>query len=278
MRWNFVAIFFLMLAGCAGAPPPLPAAQQSAAQADARGRDAFQRSDYHEAFAEYQRSLSLNRSTENLDGIATSLLNLSLVYRRLGDNAKAMDVLGQVLAGDGLSFSDAQRTEAAYRKASFSLEDGNVAEARRWTDKAFGHCGGRCSAEGRLYNLMARMSLPERPAEAQEHARRALALNRNASDKNEEANSQRLIADAVFQTNDFKSAQQFYDAALQLDKDSGVPAKLALDLMGLGRSIARQGRRDEAVEYFQRAYSVSEGAGDAKAMEDAAAEMKRLTP
>ncbi len=47
-----------------------------------------------------------------------------------------------------------------------------------------------------------------------------------------------------------------------LDKDTGAAAKIALDLMGLGRSIARQGRRAEAVEYFQRAYSVSEGAGD----------------
>ena len=50
------------------------------------------------------------------------------------------------------------------------------------------------------------------------------------------------------------------------------------DLMGLGRSIARQGRRAEAVEYFQRAYSVSEGAGDAKAMEEAATEIKKVTP
>ena len=48
--------------------------------------------------------------------------------------------------------------------------------------------------------------------------------------------------------------------------------------MGLGRSLARQGQRAEAVEYFQRAYSVSEGPGDAKAMDDAAAELKRLTP
>jgi len=32
----------------------------------------------------------------------------------------------------------------------------------------------------------------------------ALALNRNAGDKNEEANSLRLIADAAFKSEDFK--------------------------------------------------------------------------
>ena len=68
------------------------------------------------------------------------------------------------------------------------------------------------------------------------------------------------------------------DSTPPVDKDTGAATKIALDLMGLGRSIARQGRRAEAVEYFRRAYSVSEGAGDTKAMEDAAAEIKKVTP
>jgi tetratricopeptide (TPR) repeat protein len=125
---------------------------------------------------------------------------------------------------------------------------------------------------------MARMALAGQPQDAMNHARRALALNSKAGDKNEEANSLRLIADAAFQSGDFKTAQQSYDDALRLDKESGAVAKIALDLMGLGRSIAQQGRRTEAVEYFQRAYSVSEGAGDTKAMDAAALEIKKLKP
>jgi len=65
---------------------------------------------------------------------------------------------------------------------------------------------------------------------------------------------------------------------LRLDKETGAAEKIALDLMGLGRSLARQGKRNEAREYFQRAYLVSEGAGDTRAMEAAAAEIKRLAP
>jgi tetratricopeptide (TPR) repeat protein len=122
------------------------------------------------------------------------------------------------------------------------------------------------------------MALNSSPQDAVNHARRALALNKSAGDKNEEANSLRLIADAAFQLEDFKTAQQSYDDALRLDKESGAAAKIALDLMGLGRSIARQSRRTEAIEYFQRAYSVSEGAGDTKAMEEAAAEIKKQSP
>jgi len=48
--------------------------------------------------------------------------------------------------------------------------------------------------------------------------------------------------------------------------------------MGLGHSLNRLGKRKEAIEYFQRAYFVSEGAGDTRAMDEAAAEMNRLAP
>ncbi|MEX2164009.1 MAG: hypothetical protein WD823_07175 [Sulfuricaulis sp.] len=58
--------------------------------------------------------------------------------------------------------------------------------------------------------------------------------------------------------------------------ENGAAEKIALDLMGLGRSFARQGKRNEAKEYFQRAYFVSEGAGDIRAMAEAAAELKQL--
>lgn len=277
-RASAILVWLWLLAGCASAPPPLPAVQQAAVEADTRGRDAFQRGNYKEALADYQQALALNRSTENIDGIATSLLNLSLVYRRLGDDAKAMDALDRVLSGDGLSFTDAQRAEAAYRKASFFLEDDDVTDARSWTGKALKYCNNHCGAEGRLYNLMARMSLPQHPAEAQKHAKRALPLNRAASDKVEEANSLRLLADSFLMTNDLKYAQEFYDDALKIDKDTGAPAKFALDLMGLGRCLARQGQRAEATIFFQRAYSVAEGAGDRKTMEDALMELKRLKP
>jgi tetratricopeptide (TPR) repeat protein len=279
-RWRmllFVTPAVLALIACAGKPPVLTEQQQDAIQFNQRGETAFRRGDYAQALQEYQGALAIHRSVENVAGIATELLNLSVVYRRLGDKVAAQTTLDQILMDKSLAFSADQNAEAAYRKAGYYLDDGNEAEALSWLNKALEYCHGR-GAEGRLYNLMARMALAGQPQDAMNHARRALAMNRSAGDKNEEANSLRLIADAAFKLEDFKTAQQSYDDALRLDKESGAAAKIALDLMGLGRSIARQGRRAEAVGYFQRAYSVSEGAGDAKAMDDAAAEMKRLIP
>jgi tetratricopeptide (TPR) repeat protein len=279
-RWRmflFVTPTVLVLTACAGNPPVLTEQQLDAIQFNQRGETAFRRGDYAQALQEYQGALAIHRSVENVAGIATELLNLSVVYRRLGDKIAAQTTLDQILMDKSLAFSADQKAEAAYRKAGYYLDDGNEPEALSWLNKALEYCHG-CNAEGRLYNLLARMSLTSQPQDAMTHARRALALNRSASDKNEEANSLRLIADAAFKLEDFKTAQQSYDDALRLDKDTGAVAKIALDLMGLGRSVARQGRRAEAVEYFQRAYSVSEGAGDAKTMEAVSAEMKRLTP
>jgi len=281
MKRHHILLFFLpvvlAMTACAGNPPVLTEQQETAIQFNQRGETAFRRGDYAQALQEYQGALSIHRSVENVAGAATELLNLSVVHRRLGDKAVAQTTLDQILTDSNPAFSAAQKAEAAYRKAGYYLDDGNEAEALSWLNKALEYCHG-CGAEGRLYNLMARMALAGRPQDAVNHARRALALNRSAGDKNEEANSLRLIADAAFKLEDFKTAQQSYDDALRLDKESGAAAKIALDLMGLGRSIARQGRRAEAVEYFRRAYSVAEGAGDTKTLEEAAAEIKKVTP
>jgi len=267
----------LLLAGCSSNPPALSPQQEAAVQYNQRGGAAFRRGDYQEALAAYQQALAIHQSVENVEGIAAEQMNLAVVHRRLGNPTAAQSALDQILTSSGLNFTSAQKAEAAYRKASFYLEDGNQKDAKSWADKALGYCQG-CSTEGRVYNLLARMSASTNPQNTLSLAQRALALNRNVGDKIEEANSLRLIADAVFATGDLKTAQQFYGDALVLDKDAGAAAKIALDLMGLGRSLARQGKRVEAVDYFQRAYSVSEGASDAKAMEEAKVEIKRLAP
>ena len=218
-RWRmllFVTPAVLALIACAGKPPVLTEQQQDAIQFNQRGETAFRRGDYAQALQEYQGALSIHRSVENMAGIATEQLNLSVVYRRLGDKAAAQAALDQILTERSPAFSADQKAEAAYRKAGYYLDDGNEAEALSWLNKALEYCHG-CGAEGRLYNLLARMALAGQPQDAMNHARHALTLNRNAGDKNEEANSLRLIADAAFKSGDFKTAQQSYDDALRLD-------------------------------------------------------------
>jgi len=279
----FSAAVSLWLSSCFGGGPdlPVPTEQQAAAvQWNNQGHAAFKDGDYAQALAAYRKALEINRSTEDADGIAMELVNISTVYDRLGDRANSLNALDQILVPSGIPIPPTRKAEAAYRKAVYFFEDGDAAQASSWSAKALALCqGASCSVEGRIFNLEARMELSKKNTAASlTHARRALAVNRSTGDKIEEANSLRLIADASFQSKDFATAQQFYDDAFRLDKEAGSAAKIALDLMGLGRSLAQQGRRAEAADFFRRTYSVSEGAGDTKAMEEATAEIKKVAP
>src|SRR3990170_915908 len=96
MPWRmllFVTPVVLAMAACAGNPPVLTEQQETAVQFNQRGEAAFRRRDYAQALQEYQGALSIHRSVENMAGIATELLNLSVVYRRSGDAAAAQAAL-----------------------------------------------------------------------------------------------------------------------------------------------------------------------------------------
>jgi tetratricopeptide (TPR) repeat protein len=274
----FSAAVSLLLSSCFGGSPDLPVLteqQAAAVQWNNQGHAAFKDGDYAQALAAYRKALEINRSTEDVDGIAMELVNISTVYDRLGDRTSSLNALDQILVPSGIPITPTRKAEAAYRKAVYFLEDGDDAQASAWSDKALVLCQNTgCPVEGRLFNLKARMALGKNPAAAITHAHHALVLNRSTGDKIEEANSLRLIADASLQSKDFATAQQFFDDALRLDKEAGSAAKIALDLMGLGRSLARQGRSVEAQEYFRRAYSVFESINDVRNMRAAEDMMK----
>lgn len=278
-----VAALSFLLASCFGGGPDLPVLTEQQAAAlrwNNQGHLAFKDGAYEQALAAYRKALEINRSTEDADGIALELVNISTVYDRLGDRANSLSALDQILVPSGIPIPPARKAEAAYRKAVYFFEDGDAAQASAWSDKTLALCqGASCPVEGRLFNLKARMELSKKNTAASlSHARRALTVNRSTGDKIEEANSLRLIADASFHSRDFATAQQFYDDALRLDKEAGSAAKIALDLMGLGHSLAQQGKRTDAADYFRRAYSVAEGAGDSKTRDEAAAEIKNAIP
>lgn len=279
-RWRvvlFVAAIPAFVAGCASDKPAFSEQEEAAIRFNQRGQLAFQLGDYATAVEEYEAALAMHRSHENVNGIAIELMNLALAHRRLGHKAAAQESLDPLLAAKGALFTSLHQAEAAYRRATFFLDDGDTRQAQHWTDQALKYCRG-CATEGRLHNLKARMLLARKNIpEAVNHARRALDLNRNAGDKVEAANSSRLLADAAFAAGDFRAAQLLYDETYRLDKAAGS-TKLALDLMGVGNSLVRQGKTAEASQYFRRAHSVAEGAGNLEVMEAAALEVKRLSP
>ncbi len=278
-RIALAAMLALLVAGCGGAAASRPSETQEAALAwNERGRAAYVRGDHAQALANYREALALNRSVEDVEGIARELVNLATVHRRLGERDKANAALDEILAPGGIPFTAAQRAEATYQLALYAAEDGDAARARTLGEQAATLCAG-CAAEGAIRNFLAGLTLDTGDAAgAREHARRALDLNRRQGDKTEEANSQRLLADAALRLKDFAAAAAGYRDALELDKALGQPHKIAADLLGLGEAALAQGRNREAADYFQRARAVAEVAGLESLRRQAEARYRALNP
>ena len=195
-------------------------------------------------------------------GTARDLITPGVGPRKLGRPAPARAALDEILVPAGIPFTAGQRAEATYRLALFAAEDGDAARARTLDEQALALCAG-CASEGAIRNFQAGLRLAAGAAmEAREHARRALELNRGLGDKAEEANSLRLLADAALRLKDFAAAGDGYQQALALDKDAGHPHKITADLLGLGEVALAQGKKPDAADYFRRARSVAEAAGD----------------
>lgn len=252
----------VMLAACGQNPPRPSEMQQTAVQWNQRAQAAYARGDYAQALTHYQQALAVNRAIEDVDGIARELINLSTVYRKLGQRDPARTSLDAVLTPGGIPFTPAQRAEATYRLALHASEDSDATAAQVLSDQALALCAA-CPAEGAIRNFQAGLRLAAGDAAtARELARRALEINRRQGDRIEEANSLRLLADAALRLQDSAGATDGYRQALAIDKVDGAPHKIAADLIGLGQAELARGKRAEAADYFARARSVVTGIGD----------------
>ncbi len=100
-------------------------------------------------------------------------------------------------------------------------------------------------------------------------ARRASSLHEKRNDRQELANSLRLLGDIALANASPAEAREHYRRALAIDKDEAVPFKIFSDLMGIGRSFSAEGRRADALTHFRRARSVAEAADDTQGISEA---------
>lgn len=261
----------VLLAACGGGEPikATPALVEEAYQWNQRAESAYRRGDLEVALDASRRALDLYRSLEDSDGVARELANLSSIHAARGETDQAVSVLGPILAEGGAPFQSRHRAEAAYRIAVIEASR-NQAGAGEWLARAERHCQPECDVLGRILNLRARLLLGgKQVAEAQVMARRASSLHEKRNDRQELANSLRLLGDIALANASPAEAREHYRRALALDKDEAVPFKIFSDLMGIGRSFSAEGRRADALTHFRRARSVAEAAGDTQGISEA---------
>jgi tetratricopeptide (TPR) repeat protein len=107
---------------------------------------------------------------------------------------------------------------------------------------------------------------------AAEAASRALAANRSGADREETANSLRLLGASLIERNVAEKAEAPLREALDIDKDLALSPRILRDLMLLGRAAQARGDAAAARGYFARALAVARAAKDERSV----AELTRL--
>ena len=266
-----VRLFLLMLiflAGCAAEPVAVqPAKRLQAIEANNRAAALFQRGDYVAAAAEFRRAVEIERSVENEDGVAANLINLSIAYQRAGDRTAARAAVAEILDNPLMRFSPARISEAALRSAILLTEERQVDAAAKALERSRSLCAGRCPLTGKIDNVAAQLALlGGRHEEARVAAQRALSTNRSRSDREEVANSLRLLGGAALAAGKPAEVEPLAREALEIDKQLAVPGKIFRDLVLLGRAAKARGNAEDAAQLLGRALAVARAAGDATAI------------
>lgn len=277
MRRAFRLLALIILAaaaGCAGqggAPQPaLPAKRLQAIEANNRATQLAQRGDYAAAAGEYRRALEIERSTENEDAIAANLINLSIVYQRMGDRNAARAAVAEILNDTTLRFPQGRVAEAALRSAILLADERQPEAAAQALERARAACPGSCALAGKIDNVAAQLALLQGQHDAaRAAANRALGANRSRGDREEIANSLRLLGAAALESGRPAEVEPPAREALEIDKQLAVPSKIFRDLVLLGRAAKAAGRTEEAAQYLGRALAVARAAGDRGAVAEA---------
>ena len=265
-----VAIF----EGCSSpAPLPVPSARKHALSWNKRGLDAEARGNRDSAISAFEESLRINRSIEDFDGTAVSLLNLARVHRQKTELPLAKERIEETLRM--VSPGSPIFTEAAFEKAKIELALGNLPDARDWAQKAVP--AEKKPYSGRMQNLLSRIIFLEgKTGEALPLAETALESNREYRNRAEEANSLRLIGDIALAGGDPQGAKARYLEALVIDKELAESGKIASDLRALGAAALAGGETDKAIEFYERAVEVSRGGNMPMETEAALLELNRI--
>jgi tetratricopeptide (TPR) repeat protein len=256
-----------LLTACGSpAPPRPPAAVENAISADKEARRALRDGDLPVARNLFEQSLRLQQSLDNLPGVASAAISLAAVYHRMNDDAKALALLDGILKDQLVPYPAELRAMASFRKAVI-LVDGNSKEAAAAVEAAAQLCVKSCEFVAGLNNLRARLALGSKDYATA--AIFAMAAADAAGDNKEElANARRHAAAARAALGQTGPALEHYLAALELDKQLGLPRRIAEDLDGVAKMLDKLGRKDEAASYARRAAAaqavISPGAGGAK--------------
>lgn len=245
----------LLLASCASAPKQKsPIVLQQAERRNMIGVNAESQGRLAAAESEFVEAHRLFSSVENFNGMVTTLINSSRVFRKKGEFAKAEIAIDHAL--DLAKQAPELAGEIYFEKSKNFLARADLVDAHVWAEKAVG--AAREKELPRMLNLYALICLKQGLLEkASENAVVAEKSSRSSGERREEGNSLRILAEAAFLEKRFSDSLQLFQSALVIDKEVAVPGRISDDLRGIGRAFEVLGDLGAAALSFNRSASAN---------------------
>lgn len=250
--------FCLLLSACGQKVPVVRSPRhEQAIELNQRAQRAFVRGEYLAAEGLYSSSLQLDVATENVEGIAINMLNLSKVNMALDRPQIAQQYLDRILQDKALQYSATHLAAASLQYSLLRLRMGDVLSATAWADKAAENCISDCKLSGVIANLRANIAIQSNDvAQALKWSEHAVSINKNES-QIEHANALRLQGHARFLNREFEAALPLLEAALSIDKSLGLPEKIRYDLNLLAEVCEKLNKAELSKQYRARASRIA---------------------
>jgi len=266
--------------GCSTGPHQPSERQQIAIESNQRAENAYKKRNYIKALNHYMEALNISRSLENADSMGSNIVNIAYVYYRMGEREKSHTYADLIINKNPFEYSVRYLIDAMSIKALLYCDESNGKEASFWADKALNLCQGvSCREEGRIYNIRARASLLNKDIKAAtEYAKKGLEINKKIDDVAEMGNSMRIMADIELMNKNYEASRGLYKDALLIDKSLELSDKMINDLLGIAVTFEKQGRPNEALPYYRRAISISEGMGNMEMEKSIREKIEKMQP
>ena len=253
--------------GCASAKKSeLPKVQIEAIEYNQRGVHAVESESYDKALIEFQKSLKLNTSIDNQNGVTVNLLNLGRLYllmNRFDDARVVFDraIKTGVSLNDPLILSEGYASLGRYYYLTGNNKDAlDVLEKAVNIDRKQGNhtIGSKLNILGAVYKNSNKLE------DAEKAFNDALKLNKDYAREAEIADSFRGLGDVAAKKGDYQKARELYENSLSIDKKIGKGNNVSLDLHSLGVASLKVNDVEKALDFFLRAYAVDSSRGDNK--------------
>jgi len=235
-------------------------------------------SEYSKALAHYDQALAIARAVKNPQSENECLNNMGIVYQEVGDYDKALAVLNRALELDRQAFGrdyiaiDLNNIGIVYRKKGvLTGGEEDFRKALEYFHKALDlidAAKNRQTAVNILNDIGAVHADQGEYAEALKYFERALSIAEGASDKEGISLSANNLGIVHYNLGDYDKASTYSRRAIDIAVQIQAGHVLWEALLELANGARKQGRLDEALNYYKDSISVIENARSSLALEE----------